>query len=46
MKDLRCILGWHHWVRRQIEDSQYQECSRCGRDRPAPHRPPTGATGI
>lgn len=33
MKDVRCIIGAHRWVKRQIEDSQYVTCRRCGRDR-------------
>lgn len=35
MKDVRCMLGMHKWLKRQIEDSQYLLCTRCGRDRPA-----------
>jgi hypothetical protein len=34
MKDLRCLLGWHDYKRRQIEDSQYFECARCHKERP------------
>lgn len=34
VKDLRCMLGWHDYKRRQTEDSQYFECARCGKDRP------------
>lgn len=33
MKDVRCLIGVHHWVKRQIENSQYVTCSRCGKDR-------------
>lgn len=33
MKDVRCVIGVHHWVKRQIENSQYVTCSRCGKDR-------------
>jgi hypothetical protein len=40
MKDVRCLLGWHAWVKRQVEDSQYAECKRCGKDRPAWGRAP------
>jgi hypothetical protein len=35
MRDLRCVLGMHKYVRKQIEDSQFLECQRCGRDKPA-----------
>lgn len=34
MKDIRCAIGWHAWVMRQIEDSQYVQCRRCGKDGP------------
>lgn len=33
MKDIRCAVGLHAWVLRQIEDSQYVTCRRCGKDR-------------
>jgi Prophage protein (DUF1660) len=33
MKDVRCMLGMHRWAKRQVEDSQYVLCTRCGRDR-------------
>jgi hypothetical protein len=36
MKDIRCTLHWHAWVKKQIEDSQYVVCARCGKD--GPHR--------
>ena len=36
MKDVRCMLGWHAFQRRQVEDSQFMECRRCGQDRPPP----------
>ena len=31
MKDIRCSLGWHKPLKRQVEDSQYYECARCGK---------------
>jgi hypothetical protein len=31
MKDIRCILGWHKLLKKQVEDSQYFECARCGK---------------
>lgn len=34
MTSVRCRIGWHHWVKRQIEDSQYVVCARCGKDGP------------
>lgn len=34
LKDIRCSVGWHTWVKRQIEDSQYVVCVRCGKDGP------------
>ena len=43
MKSVRCLLGWHTWAQRQVEDSQYLRCVRCGADRaalgPAPGLP-------
>lgn len=43
MKDVRCMIGAHHWVKRQIENSQYVTCSRCGKDRTIyVHRMPFG----
>lgn len=42
MKDVRCMLGMHKWQRRQVEDSQYLACVRCGRDRPAAPAGPLG----
>lgn len=36
MKDIRCLIGWHRFERRQVEGSQYVECRRCGLDRPPP----------
>ncbi|GAB6939135.1 hypothetical protein JCM11754A_26620 [Isoptericola variabilis] len=43
MRDVRCVLGMHQWLRRQNEDSQYLLCARCGRDRPTDGRvPPIG----
>ena len=35
MKDIRCRIGWHDYAKKQIEDSQYVECRRCGKDKPA-----------
>jgi hypothetical protein len=44
MKDVRCLIGWHDWVKRQVEDSQYVECRRCGKDKPARlHQMPFGS---
>jgi hypothetical protein len=34
MRDIRCLIGYHDYVKKQIEDSQYLECRRCGRDAP------------
>ena len=47
MKDIRCMLGWHAYAKRQIEDSQALACRRCGMDGPAAGRSPTpfGAGG-
>ncbi len=42
MKDVRCALGMHKWIRRQIEDSQFLVCSRCGRDRATDPAGPLG----
>ena len=29
MKDIRCILNWHHWQRRKVADSDsYLQCRR------------------
>lgn len=33
MKDVRCLFGLHKWQKKQIEDSQYVTCRRCGKDR-------------
>ena len=33
MKDIRCMVGMHQWQKKQIEDSQYVACARCGKDR-------------
>jgi len=33
VRDLRCLLGLHRWRKKQIEDSQYVTCRRCGKDR-------------
>ena len=33
MKDVRCRLGWHRWVKRHAEGSQYVQCARCGKER-------------
>lgn len=45
VKDLRCMLGMHKWRKRQVEDSQYLACARCGRERNTIPPGPTG-TGI
>jgi hypothetical protein len=37
VKNLRCLLGMHTWQKKQIEDSQFFQCRRCGRDRPGNH---------
>lgn len=42
MKDVRCVVGRHKWQRRQIEDSRYLACTRCGRER---NTVPTGPLG-
>ena len=34
MKDIRCLVGYHDYVKKQIEDSQYLRCRRCGTDAP------------
>jgi hypothetical protein len=34
MKDIRCLVGYHDYVKKQIEDSQYLRCRRCGTDDP------------
>ena len=34
MKDIRCLVGYHDYVKKQIEDSQYLECRQCGTDAP------------
>lgn len=33
MKDLRCLIGMHHYSQHHIENGSgtYLECSRCGR---------------
>jgi hypothetical protein len=33
--DIRCRLGWHAWVKKQVEESQYLECTHCRTDRAA-----------
>ena len=35
MKDIRCLVGYHDYVKKQIEDSQYLQCRRCGKDKPS-----------
>ena len=46
MKDLRCALGLHAYVKKQIEDSQYVACRRCGKDKPTHvHQSPGGGFG-
>lgn len=42
MKDLRCLVGMHRWLRRQVEDSQYFTCGRCGKERNATPAGPMG----
>jgi len=42
MKDLRCLVGFHRWQRRQVEDSQYLVCARCGRERDTVSSGPLG----
>jgi hypothetical protein len=37
MTDLRCLFGLHKWQKKQIEDSQFFQCSRCGKDHPGSH---------
>ena len=34
VKDIRCMIGYHDYVKKQIEDSQFLECRRCGKDAP------------
>jgi hypothetical protein len=36
MKDIRCLVGAHAWKKRQVEDSAYLECRRCGRQTDVP----------
>jgi hypothetical protein len=34
MKDIRCILNWHRWQRRQSpEGDTWVACSRCGKEK-------------
>lgn len=34
VKDIRCILNWHHWQRRKAADSDsYLQCRRCGKEK-------------
>ena len=32
MKDIGCLIGYDDYAKKQIEDSQYLECRRCGKD--------------
>jgi hypothetical protein len=36
MKDLRCLVGWHHFVTLRSEDGTgvTADCSRCGKYNP------------
>ena len=36
MRDLRCLVGWHHFVTLRSEDGTgvTGECSRCGKYNP------------
>jgi hypothetical protein len=35
VRNVLCLLGRHHWVRRQNEDYEsYTECRRCGKYKP------------
>ncbi len=45
MKDLRCTVGLHRWMKRHVEDSVYLQCERCGRETDAPTRGPMGTAG-
>ena len=43
-KDIRCILSFHHFVRKhdahpETPSAFYYECSRCGKFRDVPFRP-------
>ncbi len=29
MKDIRCMVNWHHWKRRQGEGGTWVACTRC-----------------
>ena len=43
MKDIRCILNWHHWQRRKVADSDsYLQCRRCDKEK---HPGALGAMG-
>ena len=46
VKDIRCMIGLHAWVKRQVEDSQYKHCRRCDKDAPVHvHMSPGGGWG-
>ncbi len=47
MKDLRCFISWHHWIKVPFPDGSgvYLECGRCGKveealNREGPSRAP------
>jgi hypothetical protein len=43
MKDWRCRLGWHRWVKQTNDDGQqYLVCARCGKYDDVPWRPIMG----
>jgi len=47
VKDWRCVLGWHRFVKRhdpapETPSAFYNECVRCGKFRDVPWRPPAG----
>lgn len=50
-KDVRCVLGMHRYVRRYAHDADgtgshsYFECTRCGKFRDLPMRPPGAYMG-
>ena len=52
MKDLRCLLNLQHkYVRRHAADAEspsayYLECTRCGKFKDIPYRPPASFIGV
>ncbi len=44
-RPLRCMVGWHHWVKRHRENEQYEACSRCGKVSQGPWSMPDLGSG-